>query len=234
MILWKYRYARPVDIWIADGKELSSKFPDRDVFETNSADIPTSMSKPMPPPTRPRILGIHHLKFAVSNLSLSLAWYERVLGAQRISTLDHFRPDGDRFAVVCEMQDWAGLFLELRDNAVKALDDRSWDPVTLAVHSRQDLNAWAKWLDTCGTKHSAVLTGMRGWLIVFEVRLKKGVVVEGFQMLMAEYRIRTGEGSGCIVQKTTAEERSLRTTSIGLMKSRSVHRNRSFDAFLAH
>lgn len=83
------------------------------------------MSKPMPPPSRPRVLGIHHLKFPVSNLSLSLAWYERVLGAQRISALDHFRPDGDRFAVVCEMQDWAGLFLELRDNAVKALDDRS-------------------------------------------------------------------------------------------------------------
>jgi hypothetical protein len=61
------------------------------------------------------------------------------------------------------------MFLELRENAVKALDDRSWDPVTLVVKDRQDLCSWVKWLDMCGTQHSAILTGMRGWLIVFEV-----------------------------------------------------------------
>jgi hypothetical protein len=123
----------------------------------------------MSPPSRPQVLGIHHLKFAVSNLSLSVAWYERVLGAQRIGSLDHFQADGARSAVICEMKDWAGMFLELRENAVKALDDRSWDPVTLVVKDRQDLCSWVKWLDMCGTQHSAILTGMRGWLIVFEV-----------------------------------------------------------------
>jgi catechol 2,3-dioxygenase-like lactoylglutathione lyase family enzyme len=130
------------------------------------------MNKAMPPASRPIVLGIHHLKFAVSHLSLSLAWYERVLGAHRISSLDHLQPDGSRFAVICEMRDWAGLYLELRENAAKALDDRSWDPVTLAVKNRQDLYAWVKWLDICGTQHSPVLTGLRGWLIVFEVRLR--------------------------------------------------------------
>lgn len=123
----------------------------------------------MPPPNRPRALGIHHLKFAVSNLSLSVAWYERVLGAQRISSLDHVQSNGDRFAVICEMKDWAGMLIELRENAMKALDDRNWDPITLVVGSRKDLNAWLVWLDLCATKHSEVLTGLRGWLIVFEV-----------------------------------------------------------------
>ena len=97
--------------------------------------------------------------------------YERVLGAHRISTLDHFQPSGTRYAVVCEMPDWAGgLFLELRENAAKALGDRSWDPVTLDVADRRALVLWVRWLDVCGTRHSPILTGLRGWLIVFEVR----------------------------------------------------------------
>lgn len=103
-------------------------------------------------------------------LILTNTRYERVLGAHRISTLDHFQPSGARFAVICEMPDWAeGLFLELRENAAKALDDRSWDPVTLAVADRRELLLWVRWLDVCGTRHSPVLTGLRGWLIVFEV-----------------------------------------------------------------
>lgn len=91
------------------------------------------------------------------------------MGAHRISSLDHVDGGGDRFAVVCEMREWNGQFLELRENATKALDDRKWDPITLAVGSRQDLMLWLRWLDLCGTKHSAVLTGLRGWLVVFEV-----------------------------------------------------------------
>ncbi|KAM0715473.1 hypothetical protein Q7P37_008971 [Cladosporium fusiforme] len=148
---------------------------------------------PMPPPNRPKVLGIHHLKFAVSNLSLSLAWYERVMGAHRISSLDHVDGAGDRFAVVCEMRDWNGLFLELRENAVKALDDRNWDTITLAVGSRQDLSVWLKWLDMCGTKHSAVLTGLRGWVVVFE-----------------------DPDGRCIQEKNMAVERSHRTIKHGL------------------
>jgi hypothetical protein len=67
------------------------------------------------------------------------------------------------------MKDWAGMFLELRENPAKALDDCSWDPVTLVVKDRQDLCVWLEWLDMCGTQHSTILTGMRGWLMVFQV-----------------------------------------------------------------
>lgn len=118
---------------------------------------------------RPKALGIHHLKFAVSNLPLSLAWYERVLGGRRLPSLDHVRSDGTRFAVVCQMIDWSGLLLELREDPVRALDDKEWDPITLTVQGRQDLDAWVMWLDSCGTKRSPVLTGLRGWVVLFEV-----------------------------------------------------------------
>lgn len=137
-------------------------------ISSSTTSTPSSgMSDPQT--TRPKVLGIHHLKFAVSNLSFSLAWYSRVLGASRIPSLDHLDSSGTRFAVVCEMPDWGGLCLELRENAIRALDDRNWDAVTMVVRSRKDLAIWMKWLDLCGTKHSGVLTGMRGWLVVFEV-----------------------------------------------------------------
>jgi hypothetical protein len=126
----------------------------------------------MPPQatlTRPRALGVHHLKFAVSSLPISLAWYTRVLGAVRIPSLDHLRHDGTRFAVVCHMPEWSNLLVELRENATRARVDRAWDPVTLAVNRRQDLLVWSAWLDACGTVHSPVLTGLRGWLMVLEV-----------------------------------------------------------------
>lgn len=135
---------------------------------SNTISTPSSTMSNRPP-TRPKVIGIHHLKFAVSNLSFSLAWYSRVLGACRLPSLDHVDGSGTRFAVVCEMPDWGGLCLELRENAIRALNDRNWDAVTLVVRSKKDLGIWMKWLDLCGTRHSGVLTGMRGWLVVFEV-----------------------------------------------------------------
>jgi hypothetical protein len=89
------------------------------------------------------------------------------------------------------MPDWAGgLFLELRENAAKALNDRSWDPVTLAVADRRELLLWVRWLDVCGTRHSPVLTGLRGWLIVFEVCL------DGLCFCGGNVMLTLREGSG--------------------------------------
>ena len=132
------------------------------------------MSSPSQRPSsysgRPQILGIHHLTFAVSNPSISLAWYERVLGARHVSSLDHIDANGARFSAVCQMSCWGGLLLELRQNTAQAAKDYGWDSVTMSIAGKKELMQWMAWLDLCGTAHSPVFVGVRGWILVFQVR----------------------------------------------------------------
>lgn len=121
------------------------------------------------PPTRPAILGLHHLKFAVSNPSVSIAWYERVLGARHLTSLDHVDNTGARFSAVCQMRCWGNVLLELRQNTTQAAKDCGWDAVTMSIAGRDELLQWMAWLDHCGTAHSPVLVGVRGWILVFQV-----------------------------------------------------------------
>ncbi len=129
----------------------------------------TGIMKDLAQLPRPRVLCVHHLKFAVANLDVSIAWYERVLGAQRVPSLDHVQADRRRFAAVLKMGDWSDLFLELRHSETQAAKDRGWDPITLSVQGKEDLELWIDWLAQWGTTHSPLLTGVRGWTLVFEV-----------------------------------------------------------------
>ena len=54
--------------------------------------------------SRPSLPGIHHLKFAVSDLDESLRFYERALGAKHMPELDHMRDNGIRYGLqtMCE------------------------------------------------------------------------------------------------------------------------------------
>lgn len=45
---------------------------------------------------RPR--WVHHLKLPVSDLEASIAWYQRVLSAQRLSKFDHVDSSGTSYA----------------------------------------------------------------------------------------------------------------------------------------
>ncbi|SDQ30912.1 Catechol 2,3-dioxygenase [Curtobacterium sp. UNCCL20] len=114
---------------------------------------------------RPPIDGIHHLKLPVSDLPRALAFYERVLGAERIPEADHFRPNGDLFAHICRV-DGLGTMLELRLHPVRAVLQRGFDPITVLVPDRAALDAWARHLDEVGVTHSPVLVGIQAWLLV--------------------------------------------------------------------
>lgn len=121
-----------------------------------------------PDPTGGVVLrGVHHLKFPVADLGRGQAFYEAALGAVRLDALDHRRPDGSLFAIILRVPG-LGTMLELRLNPAQAMAQAGFDPVTLAVDSRADLERWAAHLDRAGIRHSAILVGAVGWVLVTE------------------------------------------------------------------
>jgi len=116
----------------------------------------------------PRLAGIPHIKFPVSDLARSQRFYEMALNAKRVHQFDRRRPgDGTLFGIVMDIPG-LGTFLELRLNPQQAAAQASFDPITLAVEGRRDLDVWATHLDGFAIAHSAVLGGLAGWTMVTE------------------------------------------------------------------
>ena len=115
----------------------------------------------------PVLLGVHHLKFPVSDLQRSLEFYERALGAQRQPHFDHIDLGGRLFAYIVAVPGLdTPLELRLAPNTSRLIS--GFDPVTLAVQTMADVERWAAHLDSAGIQHSGVLRGMIGWLLVFK------------------------------------------------------------------
>ena len=114
---------------------------------------------------RPTFDGIHHLKLPVTDLERSARWYGEVLGARRLTELDHRRPDGTLFAVILEVPG-LGTNLELRLDPATAEALAAYDFVTLAVEDRVALDRWVEYLDSVGIQHSPPIVALVGWLLV--------------------------------------------------------------------
>jgi catechol 2,3-dioxygenase-like lactoylglutathione lyase family enzyme len=115
----------------------------------------------------PALEGVHHLKFAISDLDRSLRFYEQVFGAQRLAFADHRRRrDNALYAYILDVPG-LGPRLELRLNPEAAGKQRRFDPVTLAVRDRAALRAWGAHLDRLGVARSDEITSIQAWLIVF-------------------------------------------------------------------
>jgi catechol 2,3-dioxygenase-like lactoylglutathione lyase family enzyme len=115
----------------------------------------------------PEICGIHHLKFPVHDLAASLAFYERAFGARRIEAFDHRTADGTLYAFILDVPH-LGTHLELRLHPEAAAAQERFDPVTLSVRTRADLETWTEHLDALGVPHSPILNGVVGCLVVLD------------------------------------------------------------------
>lgn len=111
----------------------------------------------------PAIAGIHHVSFTVRDIDASVSWYERVFRAQRLPmTFPHYGCEDTGYAVLL-IEPTSGLAIGLHTNTGNSGDlfdeaQTGLDHIGFAVTSREELDAWAQWLDTLGIAHSGVRT----------------------------------------------------------------------------
>ncbi len=110
---------------------------------------------------RPAIGPLHHLAITVSDVEASAAWYERVLGLQRLpAPFPHHGEESPGFGVllVDAGAGWAiGVHNHERHQPEPADETRTgMDHVGLLVPERADLDDWAARLDGLGVRHSGV------------------------------------------------------------------------------
>lgn len=112
----------------------------------------------------PALTGVHHVKFPVTDLEVSRAWYERVFGlVVQLEFRDE--PDGPVRGLVFEPS--GGVVIALRHNAAAAGCLAGFDPVGLAIEDRAAAEEWVAHLDELGIDHSPIVDATIGWLVVF-------------------------------------------------------------------
>lgn len=106
----------------------------------------------------PTITGLHHVAILVPDLDAATAWFERVLGARRLSAVDHRDAIGI-FAIILEIPGMPGVLQLRRSDA--ALPE-GYDPLTLEVADDAALQDWATHLEALGVSHSGILAKRTG------------------------------------------------------------------------
>jgi catechol 2,3-dioxygenase-like lactoylglutathione lyase family enzyme len=124
-------------------------------------------------PVAPPLSQIHHLKLPVSDLSVSRDWYQRILGFE---VEIEFTEDGElRGLAMTDRARTVRLALRLDSERAAALS--GFDPVALAVPTRDDVQAWVEHLDTAGQRHGGVVTGHRGGAVLVGLHDPDGIEV---------------------------------------------------------
>lgn len=103
----------------------------------------------------PHITGLHHVALTVSDLAVSVPFYENVLGSSPASKMT----DGPFTRRVFALPDGQGLGLTQHHHSNGAAFDPTGpglDHVGLACTDREEVVAWAAHLDKLGIAHSGV------------------------------------------------------------------------------
>ncbi|WP_326547488.1 VOC family protein [Mycolicibacterium sp. ND9-15] len=109
----------------------------------------------------PGITGIHHISITVTDLAASLAWYERLLGADRLPMkFPHYECEDTGYAELL-IEPGSGVVIGLHTNTGNdgaRFDEAATglDHVAFNVASRAELDAWTRRLDELGIEHSDV------------------------------------------------------------------------------
>jgi catechol 2,3-dioxygenase-like lactoylglutathione lyase family enzyme len=110
------------------------------------------------------VTGLHHAKLPVIDLARSREWFEALIG---LEVELEFRDDDGTVRGVA-YRPVGGFRLALREDPVRASALAGWDPIALAVPSRDDLAGIAAELDARGIAHGPVIQATLGWLLSAE------------------------------------------------------------------
>jgi glyoxylase I family protein len=112
--------------------------------------------------TAPGFTGIHHLSLTVTDLEVSLAWYERVFGTQRLDVkIPHNGREETGYSVLLP-EPRSGLIFSLHTNTGnkgETFDEAhtGLDHVSFEVTGRSALQSWTAWLDELGVHHTGIV-----------------------------------------------------------------------------
>jgi catechol 2,3-dioxygenase-like lactoylglutathione lyase family enzyme len=117
--------------------------------------------------------GIHHVKLPVTDLERSRQWYERVLGF----VVDiEFVEEGVVRGLA--LQDPGGtLALALRHDPPRAAALAGFDPLALAVPTREGVQEWRRRLDDLQVLHGGIVIGHRGGSVLVGLRDPDGLEI---------------------------------------------------------
>ena len=140
---------------------------------SSSQTPPGSPSKaadgaPMP---RPQLLGIHHVRIPVSDVSVSTDWYTEVLG---LSALLIEEEENEVVGAVISVGDGPGIGLHHDPSRAVAL--AGFCMVAIAVDTSETLSKWNSWLDQIEVAHTGIINGPLGWYI--DVSDPDGLIVQ--------------------------------------------------------
>lgn len=115
----------------------------------------------MSEPTTPGLVGLHHFAFTVRDLDASIAWYQKVFQTTPVEgTFPHYGRERTGYALLM-IEPHTGITIGLHHNEGnqgEEFDEKrtGLDHIGLQVEGRDDLQAWADWLDTIGVAHSGI------------------------------------------------------------------------------
>jgi catechol 2,3-dioxygenase-like lactoylglutathione lyase family enzyme len=113
----------------------------------------------------PALTGIHHVKFPVSDLAASIAWYQRVFGF--VVIMEFPDEDGIVRGVAGTVPGLGEAGVALRENPDVAKGIAGFDPISFGIADRAEADAWVAHLDELGIEHSPVIDASAGWIVVF-------------------------------------------------------------------
>ncbi|WP_328472598.1 VOC family protein [Actinoplanes sp. NBC_00393] len=121
----------------------------------------------------PDLSGVHHVKLPVADLDRSRDWYTSVLG---LSVDIEFTEDGVVKGVALS-DSGNTVALALRHDPARAKTLSGFDPLALAVPTRDAVQAWRRRLDELGQPHSGVVTGHRGGSVLVGLHDPDGIEI---------------------------------------------------------